>query len=72
MTELQQCHTCRWGWNFDKEDDGLDLPDGVGTCHRNAPTPVNRESNYFPTTYVVAWPMVKGDSGCGEWTTRFT
>jgi len=65
MTELQQCHTCRWGWHFDEE---LEPDFVIGECHRHAPSPVQDDDAF---TYTTIWPRVSGASGCGDWTTRY-
>ena len=66
MDELQQCCTCRWGWDFEDEDPGR--KDTLGTCHRHAPRPQFITSECS----IIKWPKVYLDDGCGEWTTRFT
>jgi hypothetical protein len=69
MAELQQCHTCRWGWKITDEVDGLG--EGVGECHRYAPR-ANPDANGKPALTVTMWPVVCSDDGCGDWTSRFT
>ena len=68
MDELQQCCTCRWGWDFEDEDP--EWNDTTGTCHRHAPQPSEQTSSIFIGR--TSWPRVFMFDGCGEWTTRFT
>ena len=67
MNELQQCHTCRWGWGFEHEED--DIADSYGECHRHAPRPV--ANNNDEPQYIFVWPLVHGSTGCADWTSRF-
>lgn len=62
--EKYLCKTCKFY---------VPLPDwdGVGTCHRNSPSPyvaglVNPDSPY-DTESAAAWPIVKGTDWSGEW-----
>jgi len=64
MAELQQCHSCRWGWHMTTDVDGLS--GGVGECHRHAPRAKFTSSDSDFTT----WPKVFSDDGCGDWTSR--
>ena len=68
MTEVQQCWSCRWGWDFEDEDPERD--DNFGSCHRHAPQPSEQTSSFFRGR--TTWPRVCMFDGCGEWTTRFT
>jgi hypothetical protein len=68
MDELQQCCTCRWGWDFENEDP--EWNDTRGTCHRHAPRPAAQGS--YESQGRILWPVVRISDGCGEWTTRFT
>jgi hypothetical protein len=67
MDELQQCCTCRWGWDFDDEDP--ERNDTRGTCHRHAPRPTEQIAHTFLSS--TTWPVVQMSDGCGEWITRF-
>jgi hypothetical protein len=66
MAEVQYCCTCRWGWHF--EDVSKEPHDSFGECHRHAPHPVAYNDNI--THYKTLWPVVHGESGCGDWMTR--
>lgn len=67
MAEPQQCHTCRWGWHF--EDEEHTPENSFGECHRYAPRPVAYNDSVIH--YKALWPVVHGESGCGDWTSRF-
>ena len=68
MIEDQQCYTCRWGWNF--EDMEKEPQNSFGECHRYAPSPVAYNDNIVH--YKALWPVVYGESGCGDWKSWFT
>lgn len=62
MTEVQQCATCRWGWETDSDDDTY------MQCHRYAPRPAATGAY---ASDVAHWPLVRPNAGCGDWTTRY-
>ena len=68
MAEDQQCYTCRWGWYLESEEP--ELQNSLGECHRHAPRPVAYNDNIVHNKAI--WPVVYGESGCGDWTSRFT
>ena len=66
----QQCYTCRWGWYF--EDIEKEPQNSFGECHRHAPSPVAYNDTIVHFHYKAVWPVVYGENGCGDWTSRFT
>jgi hypothetical protein len=69
MNEDQQCYTCRWGWYLDNGEEG-EPQNCLGECHRHAPSPVAYTEHIVHNKAI--WPVIHGESGCGDWTSRFT